>query len=579
MHRFTLWAPDAESVEMKLATGSVAMTHGSDGWWAAAAEAGPGTTYSYILDGGGPALPDPRSAWQPQGINGPSALVDHSSFPWTDRHWQARPLPSAVIYEMHIGTFTAEGTFDAAIGKLDHLVDIGITHLEIMPVNEFSGKWGWGYDGVDLFAPHHAYGGPDGLKRLVNAAHGKGLAVLLDVVYNHLGPAGNYLSRFGPYFTERHRTPWGEAVNLDGPYSHEVRRFFCDNALMWLRDYHFDGLRVDAVHALVDSGAIHFLEQLATEVEELSFQLGRHLALIAESDLNDPRVVRPREMGGHGFNAQWSDDFHHALHALMTGERCGYYCDFGALEQLARTLKRVFVFDGTFSSHRKRPHGRPIELLPSYKFLGYIQNHDQIGNRANGERISHLVSHRKAKIAAGVVLTAPFVPMLFQGEEWAASTPFQYFTQHEDPDLGRAVSNGRRSEFVDFGWNPEQVPDPQDPATFQRSKLKWDELGSGNHADMLDWNRRLIQLRRNSRDLTDGDLQRIRVRSDEHLKWLVYERGALTMVCNFAETPQCVPVATGLEVVLSSTGETDINECGVRLGAETFAVLRSSQER
>ena len=553
------------------------MTEGGEGWWSANAETSD-LNYGYSLNGEETTLPDPRSPWQPHGIHGPTALVDHSAFTWTDEHWQARPLPSAVIYEMHIGTFTPGGTFDAAIERLDHLMELGITHLELMPVNEFSGRWGWGYDGVDLFAPHHAYGGPDALKRLVNAAHEKGLAVILDVVYNHLGPAGNYLSRFGPYFTERHRTPWGEAVNLDGPQSHEVRRFLCDNALMWLRDYHFDGLRVDAVHALIDTSAVHFLEQLTKEVERLGFELGRHLALIAESDLNDPRIVRSQETGGYGFYAQWSDDFHHALHTVLTGENMSYYADFGTIGRLAKCLKHVFAFDGVWSTYRKRLHGRAVELLPGHKFLGYIQNHDQIGNRPAGERISHLVSHRRAKMAAGIVLTAPFIPMLFQGEEWASSSPFQYFTQHEDEWLGRAVSEGRCREFCDFGPDPERVPDPQDPHTFQRSKLQWEETRTGLHADMLDWYHGLIRLRRTHRDLTNGNLQDLEVSFSEEDKWLVFQRGSLTMACNFASSAQCVPVRPDAEVVLCSTGEVRVNECGGSLGAETFAVLRSSQE-
>jgi maltooligosyltrehalose trehalohydrolase len=586
MHQFRLWAPYARSVELKLASGSIAMTEADGGWWSASAETsvpsrdseGAVVEYGYSLDGEEATLPDPRSPWQPHGIHGLSALVDHSTFQWTDQHWQARPLPSAVIYELHIGTFTPEGTFDSAIEKFDYLVDLGITHIELMPVSEFSGRWGWGYDGVDLFAPHHAYGGPEGLKRLVNTAHAKGLAVILDVVYNHLGPAGNYLSRFGPYFTQRHRTPWGEAVNLDGPQSHEVRRFLCDNALMWLRDYHFDGLRVDAVHAIVDTSAVHFLEALAEKVDRLGFELGRHRVLIAESDLNDPRIVRSPETGGYGFYAQWSDDFHHALHTVLTRESTSYYADFGTMGQLAKCLKHVFAFDGVWSSYRKRLHGRPIELLPGYKFLGYIQNHDQVGNRAAGERISHLVSHRRAKMAAGIVLTAPFIPMLFQGEEWAASSPFQYFTQHEDEELGRAVSEGRRSEFSDFGWDPQQVPDPQDPRTFQRSKLRWDETHAGDHADMLDWYRRLIRLRRTHRDLTDGNLQDLQVRFSEEEQWLVIERCSLTIACNFASATQCLPVRSDAEVALSSANEAQVNECGVRLGGETFAVLKSSQE-
>jgi maltooligosyltrehalose trehalohydrolase len=368
MHEFTLWAPFAQTAEVQMPSRKVALQRKESGWWAAAVEAaGPGTEYSYILNDGNP-LPDPRSLWQPAGVNGPSCLVDHAAFRWTDGTFQARPLPSAVLYEMHVGTFTPEGTFDAAIGKLDYLVDLGITHLELMPVNEFSGAWGWGYDGVDLYAPHHQYGGPDALKRLVNAAHKSGLAVLLDVVYNHLGPAGNYLSRFGPYFTERHHTPWGRAVNLDGPHSQEVRQFFIDNAKMWLRDYHFDGLRIDAVHALIDNGAVHFLEQLAHEVQKLGIELGRRLVLIAESDLNDPRIVRSREMGGYGMDAQWSDDFHHALHSVLTHEKAGYYSDFAGLPHLAKVLKDAFVYDGAYSAHRQRPHGRPVRLLPASAF-------------------------------------------------------------------------------------------------------------------------------------------------------------------------------------------------------------------
>jgi maltooligosyltrehalose trehalohydrolase len=426
---------------------------------------------------------------------------------------------------------------------------------------------------VDLYAPHSHYGPPAALKALVNAAHQRGIAVLLDVVYNHLGPAGNYLGRFGPYFTSRHRTPWGEAVNLDGPSSDQVRRFFIDNALMWLRDYHFDGLRIDAVHALLDSGATHFLEQLSVEVEKLGIQLGRHFALIAESDLNDPRLVRPREMGGYGMHAQWSDDFHHALHSVLTGETAGYYADFGKVRHLAEALGKVFVYDGRYSGYRQRTHGRPVGLLPGYHFLGYIQNHDQVGNRAQGERISHLAGFRRAKIAAGIVLTAPFVPMLFQGEEWAATSPFQYFTQHPDAALGRAVSDGRRSEFTGFGWTPEEVPDPQDAATFERSRLRWQELDEPAHRDMLDWYRALIRLRRSHADLNSGNLDEISVHFDEDRQWLWYRRGRIAMACNFARYAQCVPVSAARGVLLCSTDEAHISDCGVRLGPDTFAAI------
>jgi maltooligosyltrehalose trehalohydrolase len=462
---FRVWAPRATKVEIAVDNTRTPMAPDTSGWWTADVPAdGPATEYTFILDGGHP-LPDPRSAWQPRGVHGPSRVVDHQAFAWTDARWQPGPLSSATVYELHVGTFTLAGTFEAAIERLDHLVALGITHVELMPVAEFPGGRGWGYDGVDLYAPHHGYGGPEGLKRLVDAAHRRGLAVILDVVYNHLGPAGNYLEHSGPYFTDRHRTPWGPAVNLDGPGSSEVRRFFCDNALMWLRDYYMDGLRLDAVHALIDTSAVHFLEQLAAEVQALAAQLGRHLVLIAESDLNDPRLVRPPEVGGYGVAAQWSDDFHHALHAVLTGERAGYYEDFGTLADLAQALTCAFVYDGRYSRFRDRRHGRPATGLSGHRFFGYLQNHDQIGNRAKGERSSHLISPGRLKIAAGLVLTSPFVPLLFQGEEWGASTPFQYFTDHEDPELGRAVSEGRRSEFSAFAWSAEEVPDPQDPAT------------------------------------------------------------------------------------------------------------------
>jgi maltooligosyltrehalose trehalohydrolase len=427
MTSLSVWAPGKNTVEVEARGRRYAMTPRENGWWLAELPLDGTFDYAFVVDGGEP-LPDPRSRWQPSGIHGLSRMVDHGVFHWTDQRWQAPPLAAAVIYELHIGTFTPAGTFGAAIDKLDHLAELGVTHVELMPVAEFSGSRGWGYDGVDLFAPHHAYGGPEKLKRLIDACHARGLAVILDVVYNHLGPAGNYLSRFGPYFTDRYATPWGQAVNFDDAGSDQVRRFVCDNALMWLRDYHFDALRIDAVHAIYDSSALHILEQLAAEVAALAAQSARHLALIAESDLNDPRIVRPRAVGGYGIDAQWSDDFHHALHTVLTGERSGYYADFGTLADLAKALERAFVYDGRYSRFRRRAHGRSREGLSGHNFLGYLQNHDQVGNRARGERSSDLMSVGRLKIAAALVMTAPFIPLLFQGEEWGASAPFLYFT-------------------------------------------------------------------------------------------------------------------------------------------------------
>jgi maltooligosyltrehalose trehalohydrolase len=502
-------------------------------------------------------------------------VVEHQAFPWQDQRWQARPLAAAVLYELHVGTFTSAGTFEAAIARLDHLVGLGITHVELMPVAEFAGNRGWGYDGVDLYAPHHAYGGPQGLKRLIDACHARGLAILLDVVYNHLGPAGNYLSRFGPYFTDRYATPWGPAVNLDGPYSQEVRRFFCDNALMWLRDYHCDGLRLDAVHALVDTSAVHFLEQLAAEVDALAAHLGRHLVLIAESDLNDPRLLRPPEVGGYGLDAQWNDDFHHALHTVLTGERDGYYTDLGALADLAKALTQGFVYDGCYSAFRHRPHGRSPTRLAGHCFLAYLQNHDQIGNRATGNRSSHLLSPGRLKIAAALVLTAPFIPLLFQGEEWGASTSFQFFTAYDDPALGQAVAKGRREEFAAFGWQPHEVPDPQARDTFARSQLHWDELARAPHAALLDWHRQLIRLRRAVPALADGRLDRVHVRCDEEARWLVVERGPVAVACNLADRPQCVPVPLpcGYQALLMSDPAAQVTAGGVHLPPDAVALL------
>ncbi|MGA8111682.1 MAG: malto-oligosyltrehalose trehalohydrolase, partial [Acidobacteriaceae bacterium] len=431
MYRFRLWAPNAKHVRVQVDGVRHPLRQDSGGWWQAEVEAAhAGSDYAFLLDDENLALPDPRSLWQPQGVHGPSRVLDHAAFLWTDENWQPAALRDAVMYEIHIGTFTPEGTFDAARAKLDALRDLGITHLELMPVNAFPGVQGWGYDGVDLFAPHQPYGGPEALKRLVDACHAKGLAVLLDVVYNHLGPDGNYLGKFGPYFTAAHHTPWGDAVNLEDRGSHEVRRFFCDNALMWLRDYHFDGLRLDAVHAYTDRSAIHFMEQLAAEVHALEADAGRSYVVIAESDLNDPRVVMAREAGGprapavpivgppgpgYGLDAQWSDDFHHALFTVLTGEHGGYYADFGTLADLGKSLHDVFVYDGRYSAYRDRIHGRPVPDLPGWRFLGYAQNHDQVGNRAQGERLTQLTTFGRAQIAAALVFTAPFVPMIFQG--------------------------------------------------------------------------------------------------------------------------------------------------------------------
>jgi maltooligosyltrehalose trehalohydrolase len=386
----------------------------------------------------------------------------------------------------------------------------------------------------------------------VDACHHRGLAVVLDVVYNHLGPEGNHLGAFGPYFTDFFATPWGDAVNYARAGSDEVRRFAVDNALMWLRDYHVDGLRLDAVHAIIDTGAVHLLEQLAEEVEELSATVGRPLFLVAESDLNDPRLLRPRSAGGFGLHAQWSDDFHHAIRTALTDERRSYYVDFDGLTDLAATLERGWPHAGGWSAFRGRTHGRPFDGLPGWALLGYSQNHDQVGNRAQGDRLSQVLPPGRLKIAAALVLTAPFVPMLFMGEEWGATTPFQYFTSHTDPELGRAVSEGRRNEFKEFGWGPDDVPDPQDPATFERSKLRWSEVGEPPHADLLEWYRALIALRRSTPALLDGRLDRVRATVDEDAGTIVVRRGPITLAANLGTDIVKLPDVEG-EVVLAST--------------------------
>jgi maltooligosyltrehalose trehalohydrolase len=532
MHEFRVWAPRPVEVDVVIGRQRRPMRPAGDGWWAAAVDgAGPGTDYSFSLDGG-PPRPDPRSAFQPQGIDGPSRVVDHAAFAWGDGGWRGIPLAGAVLYECHVGTFSAAGTFDGVIGHLDHLADLGVDAIELLPVAEFSGPRGWGYDAVDLFAPHHGYGGPDGLKRLVDAAHARGIGVVVDVVYNHLGPAGNYLPEFGPYFSARHQTNWGDAVNFDGPGSDEVRRFVIDNALAWLRDYHCDGLRVDAVHAIRDDSATHILEALALDVGALAAHVGRPLFVVAESDLNDPRFVRGRDAGGYGLDASWADEWHHALHAALTGETSGYYEDFGPLRLLAKALRQAWVYDGCYSPHRQRVHGRSPAGLSGSQFVVAAQNHDQVGNRAAGERSGALMSDGRLRVAAALLLTSPFVPLLFQGEEWGASAPFQYFTSHADADLGRAVSEGRRREFAHFGWDPDSVPDPQDPATFERSRLDWSELGREPHASLLGWHRRLIALRRQIPALTDPRLDGTCTEYDEEAGWLVVRRGPVVVASN-----------------------------------------------
>jgi maltooligosyltrehalose trehalohydrolase len=463
-------------------------------WKGTVAEALPGMWYRFRLDDND-ERPDPASQCQPWGVHDSSCIVDHDAFAWSDAGWQSLPIERMVMYELHVGTFTAEGTFEAIIPRLHDLHEVGINAIELMPIAQFPGKRNWGYDGVYPYAVQWSYGGPEGLKRLVDAAHAAGIAVILDVVYNHLGPEGNYLWDYGPYFTDRYRTPWGPAVNFDGPESDCVREYFLQNALFWFREYHIDALRVDAVHAIYDRSAIPFLMELSRTAEAHAATSGRRHLLIAESNLNDSIVIRPCEQHGFGFDAQWSDDLHHALHTLLTGERDGYYVDFGEPEQLALCLRRGAVFAGQFSKFRRRRHGNSPDGRPARQFVVFSQNHDQVGNRMHGERLCSLVSFEAAKLAAAVVLLSPYVPLLFMGEEYAEGAPFPFFVSHGDPDLVEAVRRGRREEFRSFTWSGEPQ-DPQSPETFASAILQWDHRKEGRHAQMLAFYRELLRLRR-----------------------------------------------------------------------------------
>ena len=588
--QFDVWAPNVESVELHMrhadganvdgpdsvgafdATGDVRpaehtvdLVRCDDGWWTMPDSTTADSTtsdwaaadYGFVLGGAsgshGRVLPDPRSRRQPAGVHSWSRTFDPTRFTWTDQAWTGRQLAGGVIYELHIGTFTPEGTFDGAIAKLDHLVSIGVDFVELLPVNAFNGTHNWGYDGVLWFAVHEPYGGPREYLRFVDACHARGLGVIQDVVYNHLGPSGNYLPVFGPYLNESTKNTWGSSLNLDGDRSAEVRRYIIDNALMWLREYHVDGLRLDAVHALRDTSNTHLLKQLAIEVDALSAFVRRPLTLIAESDLNDPVMITPRECGGYGLAAQWSDDFHHAVHTALTRETTGYYADFDSLAALAKVITSGYFHDGTYSSFRGKFHGKLIDTTntPAWRLVVSNQNHDQIGNRAAGDRLTATLTTGQLAIAAVLTLLGPFTPMLFMGEEWAASAPWQFFTSHPEPDLGEATAAGRVAEFARMGWDGADVPDPQDKETFTGSRLDWSEAvfsdGSGSrHLKILDLYRCLAVLRREHPEFTDPRFDRVTVRFNEQERWMVIHRECLGILINFADEP----------LGTASTGET-----------------------
>lgn len=579
----SVWAPRARRVRMRRLTpgGAVIGEHelapvdGGDGRWSVDVTLREGERYGFLLDDSEELRADPRSLRQPSGVHGPSANFDSSLFEWADDAWTGRQLAGAVIYELHVGTFTPDGTLDALIGRLDHLVDLGVTHVELLPVNAFNGDWNWGYDGVLWYAVHEGYGGPAAYQRFVEAAHDRGLAVIQDVVYNHLGPSGNHLPEFGPYLRDGQHNTWGASVNLDEP---AVREYIIDNALMWLRDFHVDGLRLDAVHALHDDSDVHILRELSERVDALSAQVNRPLTLIAESDLNDPTLILPREAGGYGLTAQWSDDWHHAIHVALTGETEGYYEDFAAADAVAKVSERGFFHDGTFSSFRDREHGAPLPAtVPAWRLVTFAQDHDQIGNRAAGDRLAASLGPDRLAVAAVLTLTAPGTPMLFMGEEWGASTPWQFFTSHPEPELARATAEGRISEFARMGWDPAQVPDPQDPETFRRSHLDWTEVGDSPHARLLDLHRRLIALRREVPELTDPDMTRTSVvveRDDDAPSRRAFRigRGQVSVLVNLTGDEVGFDLADR-ESVLLETSPARVSDQRVIVAAESAVII------
>jgi maltooligosyltrehalose trehalohydrolase len=589
--RFSVWAPKAQLVEVAIVRGSAAELHplarGPDGVHGGTVpKVSPGTDYSYRLDGG-PDRPDPVSRWRPAGVHGPTRVVDPDAFRWSDANWRGLETADLVIYELHVGTFTRAGTFDGVMEHLPRLRELGVTAIELMPVSEFPGRRNWGYDGVSPYAVQSTYGGPDGLKRLVNAAHGEGLAVLLDVVYNHLGPEGNYLGEFGPYFSDRYRTAWGEGLNLDGPDSDEVRRYVVDNAVYWVTEYHLDGLRLDAVDRIVDLSPVHVAEELGAAVHAEGEALGRRILVIAEIDSNDPKWVKSRDVGGYGLDAHWSDDFHHAVHVALTGESGGYYADFAEPGAVAKVFGARYVNDGRYSPYRRRRHGRPAADVPADRFVVAIQNHDQIGNRARGERLAGLVGAEALRLAAALLLLSPYVPLLFMGEEHGETNPFLYFVSHGDPALIEAVREGRRQEFASFAWAGE-VPDPQAEETFEASRPRWERAASGEGVRMLALYRELLCLRRTEAALRPAAAA-VRVRHDESAPWVAarYDRdgSVLEAVFNLSAESRAVPLDETREwsVALSTDapayggrGEAAVEQGRLRLPAHTGVLLRGA---
>ncbi len=524
--RFRVWAPKVDKLAVRILNGrqkDLQLSPGPDGYFTTeTSEASAGDRYFYVLNDS-EQLPDPASRYQPEGVHGPSEITDPAAFQWRDQEWKGRPIKDFVIYELHVGTFSPEGTFEAIIPRLDYLEELGITALELMPVAQFPGNRNWGYDGVYPYAPQNSYGGPDGLKKLIDACHRKGMAVILDVVYNHLGPEGNYTEKYGYYFTSRYRTPWGDGVNYDGPYSDEVRRYFSCNALYWLTEYHIDALRLDAVHGILDFGAKHFLRELAEDVHGIEKNLNRKIFLIAESDLNDARVIGPPRTGGYGIDAQWNDDFHHSLHALLTGENTGYYEDFGEMKHLVKAFREGFVYSGQYSKSRRKRHGSSSKSRHADQFIVYSQSHDQVGNRMAGDRLCHNLSLEQLKLCSGVVILSPFIPLFFMGEEYGETAPFQYFISHTDEELVASVRKGRKEEFDSFKWQAEPS-DPQAETTFMNSKVDIQRRKDGRHKFIFEFYKELLAFRKQMPVLSGPDKNDMEVQAFEKQKILMVRR-------------------------------------------------------
>lgn len=567
----SVWAPRAECAKLYVAGHPFPLDRGEGGWWHGSVTLEDGDDYTFILDGRR-ALPDPRSSWQPQGVRGASRFVDHSKFVWSDATWQPPQWENAIVYELHIGTFTPDGTFDAAIKRLQHLQKLGVTHVEVMPVGQYPGERGWGYDGVFPFAPQNTYGGPLGLKRFVDACHSHGLAVLLDVVYNHLGPSGNVLPQYGPYFSQHYHTPWGPGLNFDAAGSDEVRRYVCDHALTWLRDYHIDGLRIDSVHEMVDSSAVHILEQLVNEVRALEIELGRRCVVIGEDGKNDPRYARSPGRGGFGFDAQWSNDVGLTVLTSLTGERQGMLGDYGRWTDLLKVVSRPFVYEGQYSQHRGHAFGRTADFAAASQVVVYGQNHDFLGNRRDGDRLGHVADLDALKIQSALILLSPFTPLLFQGEEWGASSPFLFFADcHGDSELSKHVKKGRQMAAESLGWDVDHAPDPGLRETFDRSQLNWSELESESHRDLLQWYHSLIALRRRLQQFSPED---VAVRGNAAARFFSVSRGPLTIMCNFGDRSHVAQVPRARDaVILSSSAREDGIENVATLPVEPRSVV------